>query len=157
MPASSVVRPASAQPTAPGRWTSPTDTASGSPQARWRVSAEVQGPIPGSERRRRSASAGVIPAISSSRSATWAAPMTVRARTPSTPARCHAQEGILAQVRAGGKTRIPGGAGPGGGSPYLSMSVRQARRASAPTTFCSRMAGTSASNTRPDRPIRRSG
>ena len=35
------------------------------------------------------------------------------------------------------------------------MSVRQARRASAPTTFCSSMAGTSASNTRPDRPIRR--
>ena len=58
MPASSVSRrPASAQPTAPGRWTSPTDTASASPQARWRVSAEVQGPIPGSERRRRSASA----------------------------------------------------------------------------------------------------
>ena len=125
--------------------------------ARWRISAEVHGPIPGSDRSRRSASAGVIPAISSSRSATRAAPMIVRARTRSTPARCHAQEGMRDPGTGGGHTRIPGGAGPGAGSPYRSMSIRQARVASAPTTFCSSMAGTSASNTRPDRPIRSAG
>ena len=95
--------------------------------------------------------------ISSSRSATRHAPMIVRARTSSTPARCHSQDGMSVQVRGGGQTRIPGGAGPGAGSPNLSTSSRHARLASAPTTFCSSTAGTSASNTRPDRPIRSAG
>ena len=50
-------------------------------------------------------------------SADRAAPMIVRARTSSTPARCHSQDGMRIQVRGGGQTRIPGGAGPGAGSP----------------------------------------
>ena len=80
--------------------------------------------------------------------------MIVRARTPSTPARCQSQEGTRAQVRGGGTTRIPAGAGPGAASPYLSSRNRQALWASRPTTFCSRTAGTSASKTRPVRPTR---
>ena len=111
-------------------------------------------PIPDIVWSRRSASAGVIAATSSSRSATRAAPMMVRARTSSTPARCQSQDGIRTQVRGGGQTRIPGGAGPGAGSPNRSNSSRQARFASAPTTFCSSTAGISASNTRSERPIR---
>ncbi len=78
----------------------------------------------------------------------------VRARTASTPARCHSQDGIRVQVRGGGNTRMPAGAGPGAGSPCLSSSSRHARWASSPTTFCSSTAGTSASSTRAERPIR---
>ena len=44
--------------------------------------------------------------------------------------------------------------GPGAGPPNRSSRYRQARRASAPTTFCSSTAGTRASSTRPVRPIR---
>ncbi len=79
----------------------------------------------------------------------------VRVRTASTPARCHSQDGIRAQARAGGNTRMPRGAGPGAGAPYRYISVRQARCASIPTTFCSSTAGTSASSTWWLRPTRR--
>jgi hypothetical protein len=54
-------------------------------------------------------------------------------------------------------TTIPSGAGPGAGSPYLRSSHRHARQASRPTTFCSSTAGTSASKTRDDLPIRNPG
>ena len=40
-------------------------------------------------------------------------------------------------------------AGPGAGSPCVAISRRQARRASSPVTFCSRIAGTSDSSTAP--------
>ena len=46
--------------------------------------------------------------------------MMVRARTPSTPARCHSQDGIRRQTAAGGGTRMPAGAGPGAGVPNRS-------------------------------------
>ncbi len=81
--------------------------------------------------------------------------MMVRARTASTPARCHSQDGIRRQVSGGGQTRMPGGTGPGAGRPNLSSSRRQARCASTPVTFCSRTAGTRASMTSPVRPMRR--
>ena len=110
----------------------------------------------------RSAAAGSISAISSTRRATLAAAMIVCARTLSTPARCHSQDGIDAQTRGEGNTRKPVGAhrpgpGPGAGSPYLCISSRQARKASAPTTFCSSTAGTSASRTREVLPTRSPG
>ncbi len=123
--------------------------------ARCLISAEVQGPMPGRDRRRRSASAGSVSSASSSRAATAAAVMIVWARTPSTPARCQSQEGMRAQARGGGNTRMPPGAGPGAGDPWARSRNRQARWASRPTTFCSSTAGTSASKTRPVRPTRR--
>ena len=83
--------------------------------------------------------------------------MIVSARTPSTPALCHSQDGMRRQVPGGGKTRMPRGAGPGGGVPYFASRIRQARWASSTTTFCSRIAGTSASMRRPERPIRSPG
>ena len=83
--------------------------------------------------------------------------MIVSARTPSTPALCHSQDGMRRHVLGGGKTRMPRGAGPGGGVPYFASRIRQARWASSMTTFCSRIAGTSASMRRPERPIRRPG
>ena len=61
---------------------------------------------------------------------------------------------MAAQVAAGGQTRSPSGAGPGAGRPNRRSSSRQVRNASRPTTFCSSTAGTSASSTRPDRPMR---
>ena len=86
--------------------------------------------MPGSERSRRSASAAGSATISSSRPPTRAAPRMVAARTPSAPARCHSQDGMAAQVAAGGQTRIPAGAGPGAGRPNRRSSRRQARNAS---------------------------
>ena len=58
----------------------------------------------------------VQPPACSSRPATSAAVMIVRARTPSTPARCQSQDGMRAHVRGGGTTRIPPGPGPGPGN-----------------------------------------
>ena len=86
-----------------------------------------------------------------------AAVTTVRERDRSTPARCHSQDGTVAQVRASGWTQSPPGrrsTGPGAGSPYRRTSVRKARHASRPVTFCSRTAGTSDSSTRRDRGTR---
>ena len=111
--------------------------------------------MPGRICSRRLASAAASVALSSSRPATWAAVAIVRARTASAPARCHSHDGIRAQVRAGGKTRMPRGAGPGAAEPYRYIRIRHARCASMLTTFCSRTAGTRASMTRWLRPMRR--
>ncbi len=110
-------------------------------------------PIPGIARSLRSASSEASSVISSIRPATRAAAAIVRALTASTPARCHSQDGMDAQPAGAGGTRIPAGAGPGAGSPNRRSSVRQARVASLPTTFCSSTAGTSDSMTSKDRPI----
>lgn len=52
---------------------------------------------------------------------------TVEALLLSTPARCHSQDGINAQVRGAGMTYIRSGAGPGAGSPNFRTSNRHAR------------------------------
>ena len=60
------------------------------------------------------------------------------------------QDGIWAHTSGSGTTRSPGGrpsAGPGAGSPYARTRVRQDSRASPPVTFCSRIVGTSVSQT----------
>ena len=105
----------------------------------------------------RSASSWPTSSSRSSEPATVAALMIVSARTPSTPARCHSQDGIRRQTAGSGKTRMPAGAGPGGSVPNLDSRILQARCASRITTFCSRIAGTSASISRPDRPSRNPG
>ncbi len=97
-----------------GRWRSPTVIASGAPRVRWRVSAAVQGPMPGIAVSRRVASARSIRAASSIRRAARTARRIVDERLASTPARCHSQEGISAQPRGSGITRIRvAGAGAG--------------------------------------------
>ena len=149
MPASSTFRPVSAQPTIPGKWKSPMETASASPCARCRTSAAVHTPTPGIRRSRRSASASPRRTVSSSRPATAAADRIARTLPPSTPALCHSHDGIWIQVLGAGITLIPRGitSGPGAGSPNLHSSSRQDREASLPVTFCSKIAGTSDSIT----------
>ena len=138
-------------------WKSPTDSASASPSARCAVSAAVHTPTPGTTRSRASASAGAIPPHSSSRPATVAAARSARCRLPSTPARCQSQPGMPSSTSGAGGTRMPAGTGPGAGVPYRHSRKRHACRASAPVTFCSSTAGTSASRTRPVRGTRRPG
>ena len=69
--------PARAQQTRSGRWKSPTLMASGSPKAARAVSAAVQAPTPGTDRRRASACSAGRPTADSSRSASRAARMSV--------------------------------------------------------------------------------
>ena len=92
--------PARAWPMMPGRWRSPTVTKSAAPMARWRVSADVHGPMPGmSSSRSAAASAGPSrrPPPSGGppapRAGWWPSAWSRR------PARCHSQDGISAQVR----------------------------------------------------------
>ena len=84
---------------------------------------------------------------------------TVRDRDRSTPARCHTQDGTRRQTSGAAAPAARAGscAGPGAGSPYVRISVRQARQASRPVTFCSSTAGTSDSRTRPVRGTRQPG
>ena len=98
--------------------------------ARWIVSAAVHRPMPGISSSRAAASAGSIVAASSSRRATRAARRIVAERLASTPARCHSQDGISAQVR-GVRHHVQAGVGgrAGGGVPY---SVRAAARRGTP-------------------------
>ncbi len=110
--------------------------------------------MPGSERRRRSASSNGSPTVRSSAAARAAARTIVRERSGPTPAWCHSHDGMAAQVAALGNTRIPSGAGPGAASPSRPTSRAQERRASSPVTFCSSTAGTNDSSTRPVRGTR---
>ena len=82
---------------------------------------------------------------------------TVCARRISTPNGWYAWYGRAARIDAGGVSRSPSSAGPGAGSPCWRTSPCHARRASKPVTFCSRMAGTSASMTASVRAIRTPG
>ena len=75
--------------------------------------------MPGMVRSFLSASSWLSVSSRSRLSATLAALMMVSARTPSTPARCQSQDGMRRQVRGSGKTRMPRGAGPGGGVAVL--------------------------------------
>lgn len=104
-------------------------TRSGAPIARCKVSALVQGPMPGTRWSRAAASSGGSPEASSRRRATRTARRIVEERLASTPARCHSQDGIRAQVLGSGITYMWSGmpVGPGAGSPYLRTSSRQAR------------------------------
>ena len=83
--------------------------------------------------------------------------MIVCARTPSTPAWCQSQDGSAARRPARGRPACPAGPGRAEESRTFDSRIFQARCASRMTTFCSRIAGTSASISRPLRPIRRPG
>jgi hypothetical protein len=73
----------------------------------------------------------------------------------STPARCHAQEGIAPHSATLGGANRARGAGPGARVPKRVMSTRQAPKACRPVTFCSMIEAARASKTRSVR-VRRS-
>ena len=121
-----------------GRWASPTEIASGSPNAIRPTSPSVHGPMPGSFA---SHAASVSAAIFFG---CLAASRRVAARRPVTPSRVSSQPGIAASRSGSGGRSRP--ASPGAGSDVRRTICRQARRASMPVTFCSRIAAISTGN-----------
>ena len=100
-------------------------------------------------------------AHSSTRVARPAAKRIASARLRSRPSGWYAYPGSPANVSGAGDRRSGAGRraagsshGPGAGSPWRRTSATNAAAASRPVTFCSMIAGTSASSTRRVRPIR---
>ena len=120
-------------------------TASGSPNARERTSAEVHSPMPGSVRSRASASSRGQPGRGCRR------PSRPGRACASGPGRC-ASAATPTTGRGSGRgvgldPQLSSRPGPGARSPYRWTSVRNPANASWPVTFCSMIAGTRASKT----------
>ena len=124
-----------------------------------RVSAEVQGPMPGRLSRMRS-----TPSVSGAarRALTREVPRAairaiVRDCGGSSPARCHSHDGMRRQPSMVGGANIGLGVGPGARVPWPVTTLRQAPHAWRPVTFCSNTELMSASKTRSVRLRRRPG
>ena len=107
---------------------------------------------------RRSATSGVSVTVRSSDSATRAAVTTARDRAGSTWRRSHSHDGMARSTSGDGCTHsFRSRPAPGARSPKRCTSIRNPAKASCPVTFCSMIAGTRASMTRPLRPSRACG